>query len=191
MENLFEYLKIATAILGSLGGGAVIVFGFSNWLGKIWADRLMRNETARHNQELESLRNRLLRETETFKLELKKAEFFFRKEFEATSELVALMREVEPVPFFEEMEWSDACDHIALNFKSIERNLHSYLAKYGAVLPNDVRKLLEECLVLAGIHKPHELDVSRQANEAADKLYKRMKNAESIMLVQVRRQSQG
>jgi hypothetical protein len=60
---------------------------------------------------------------------------------------------------------------------------------YGAVLPVDVRNLLEQCLTLADIHDPHQLDVSPQANEAADQLHKNMKKAESIMLMQVRSQS--
>lgn len=40
----------------SLGGGALIVLALSNWLGKVWANRLMASETARHSQELERLR---------------------------------------------------------------------------------------------------------------------------------------
>lgn len=48
--------EIAGAVLFSLGGGGVIVFAFSNWLGKVWADRLMSAETAKHDKELEQLR---------------------------------------------------------------------------------------------------------------------------------------
>ena len=35
-----DVLSIAATILTSLGGGAFIVFTLSNWLGKVWADRL-------------------------------------------------------------------------------------------------------------------------------------------------------
>jgi hypothetical protein len=55
-ETAFE---IAGAVLLSLGGGGVIVLGCANWLGKIWANRLMSSETAKHNQELEKLKTEL------------------------------------------------------------------------------------------------------------------------------------
>lgn len=52
-EMAFE---IASAVLLSLGGGGIIVFALSNWLGKLWANRLMSAETAKHTQYLEELR---------------------------------------------------------------------------------------------------------------------------------------
>lgn len=55
-EIIFE---IAGAILLSLGTGGVIVLALSSWLGKVWAERLMAKETARHNHELEQLRSSL------------------------------------------------------------------------------------------------------------------------------------
>jgi hypothetical protein len=59
-----ETLKIAGVILGSLGGGGAIVFGLSNWFGKVWADRLMTKERAYHERELEKLRSELERSTQ-------------------------------------------------------------------------------------------------------------------------------
>ena len=47
--------EVASAIVLSLGGGGIIVFALSNWLGKIWADRLMVREAARHSQDLATL----------------------------------------------------------------------------------------------------------------------------------------
>lgn len=48
--------ETAAAILVSLGGGGAIVAGLSNWLGRVWAQRLMQEDRARHNQELANLR---------------------------------------------------------------------------------------------------------------------------------------
>lgn len=48
--------RITFSILVSLGGGAGIVAGFSSWLGKVWAERLMASERAKHDQELEHVR---------------------------------------------------------------------------------------------------------------------------------------
>lgn len=39
--SIEDILKITACILASLGGGVGIVFGFSNWLGKLWADRAL------------------------------------------------------------------------------------------------------------------------------------------------------
>jgi hypothetical protein len=43
----------------SLGGGGAIVLAFSNFLGKIWADRLMAKERSEHEKELAELRAKL------------------------------------------------------------------------------------------------------------------------------------
>src|SRR3990172_177822 len=52
-------VSIGATILASLGGGGLIVFALSNWLGKLWADRLMQRERQEHSIQLEQLRNSL------------------------------------------------------------------------------------------------------------------------------------
>jgi hypothetical protein len=54
-----ETIKIATTILLSLGGGGIIVFALSNWLGKVWANRIMAEERAKYERELTELRLKL------------------------------------------------------------------------------------------------------------------------------------
>lgn len=44
--NVKEVLEIALTVIGSLGGGGLIVFGLSGYLGKLWADRAL--ERQRH-----------------------------------------------------------------------------------------------------------------------------------------------
>lgn len=51
--------EVTGAILLSLSTGGAIVLGLSSWLGKVWAERLMAKETAKHNHELEQLRSSL------------------------------------------------------------------------------------------------------------------------------------
>ncbi len=60
-----DVLRIGATILASLGGGGLIVFGLSSWLGKVWATHLMESERQAHAIELEKLRNSLQRLTET------------------------------------------------------------------------------------------------------------------------------
>ena len=51
-----EIFEVSSAMVASLGGGAVVVLGFSGWLGKVWASRLMAKETAKQGEELATLR---------------------------------------------------------------------------------------------------------------------------------------
>jgi len=51
--------KIAAAIIASLGGGALIVAAFANWLGGVWAKRMLQNERAKHSELLEELKTEL------------------------------------------------------------------------------------------------------------------------------------
>jgi len=53
MKEIFE---ISAAILTSLGGGAIVLFAFSNFLGKLWANRFMEEERAKHALKLEEER---------------------------------------------------------------------------------------------------------------------------------------
>jgi len=56
MDDIF---KIAAAIITSIGGAALILAGFANWLGGIWAKRMLQNERAKHSNTLESLKKEL------------------------------------------------------------------------------------------------------------------------------------
>ncbi|WP_229620747.1 hypothetical protein [Vibrio parahaemolyticus] len=59
-----EYIKIGVTIIAALGGSGAIILGLSNYLGKIWANRLMVKEKAEHDRELEKLRTELHQESQ-------------------------------------------------------------------------------------------------------------------------------
>jgi hypothetical protein len=54
-----DVIAIGASVIASLGGGVVIVFALSNWLGKVWAERLMQKERQEHSIQLEQLRTSL------------------------------------------------------------------------------------------------------------------------------------
>jgi hypothetical protein len=54
-----EAFEVASAVLVALGGGAAIVFAFSSWLGKVWANRILEQERVKYSQQLEELKQRL------------------------------------------------------------------------------------------------------------------------------------
>lgn len=188
---LKDILELSGVILASLGGGAAIVFGFSSWLGKVWANRLMTKEKAEYAQELESLRSRLTQDTESYKIKLKKSEFIFQKEYEAASEFVALKRSFLPTYSHPDMDWYEACDEIAHDFHKIENALGAYLSKHGAVLKPVVKELLSHAIGVAGENK-FEItspEVPSAANEVANELYEKLERAETCLLEQVHSQS--
>ena len=63
-----DAFRLSTAVLASLGGGAAVILGFSSWLGKIWASRILNKE----KHELEKLKNE--HEIRFSKLHLERAE---------------------------------------------------------------------------------------------------------------------
>jgi len=186
-----DIAKNGLYIISSFGGGAILVFAFSGWLGKVWANRLMTKEKAVYAQELESLRNRLVQDTESYKIKLKKSEFIFQKEFEAASTFVALKRSFMPTYNYPDKDWYEACDEIAQAFHKIEQKLNIYLTNYGAVLQKEVKDLISSCITIAAVNKfeVQGPNVSREANKAADELYEKLKDAEKGLLNQVHSQS--
>lgn len=190
MKELFE---LASVILLSLGGGGIIVFAFSSWLGKVWANRLMAAETAKHSRDLERLREELSRGLESHKVKLRKSELVFEKEFEAASQLVALIRGFLPTYRHPHMDWHEACEEIAFDLEKIESGLDGFLSKHGAVLPTEVKEHLGSCTGIAADNKfeiasVEEMYVPDSAIDAADKVFKELWEAEEKMLSHIKSQ---
>ena len=51
-----EVFETALAVLGSVGGGGLIVYHLSGLLGRVWAERLMERERQQFREDLERLR---------------------------------------------------------------------------------------------------------------------------------------
>lgn len=200
--QLSDFFAISGSILASIGGGTVIVFAFSNWLGKIWANRLMEKEKAEHSKdmereralhtrELELLRNSFLKETESYKIKLKKSEFLFEKQFDAASELVALYRSFMPEVSFPHMDGEDFLEHYVFSSKEIEKKLESYLARHGAVLGEDVEGKISKCINIAAWNKfeiSKDYEVSSKGKYEAEKIYNILNEAKELMLSKVNTQ---
>jgi hypothetical protein len=48
--TLKDILEVALTVIGSLGGGGLIVFGLSNYLGRLWADRALEKQKHEFSQ---------------------------------------------------------------------------------------------------------------------------------------------
>jgi hypothetical protein len=185
-----DIFEIGGAVMLSLGGASVLIFAFSSWLGKVWAERILSREKAKYAEQLEEFKKKLTLETESHKVRLKKSEFIFAKEFEAASSLVSLIKDITPTYSHPQMDWYDACDQIAHSFGKIEVLLRNYIRTNGAVLTTEIKKLIAECEGIAGENNFDVVDgdVPESANTAAGVLYNKLESAEAMMLMQVRTQ---
>lgn len=55
-----DFAQVALYVVGSMGGSGLIILGLSNWLGKVWAQRIMDTDRAKHERDLEKLRAEIL-----------------------------------------------------------------------------------------------------------------------------------
>lgn len=173
-------LEMVLSVLVALGGGAVIIGGFAHYLGHLWATRLIQDQKAKLDTEMES-----------YKVKLRKSEFIFQKEFEAASELVAYAQSILPEHHMPDMTWDDACESIADELGGIETSLRKYLGKHGAILTEKATSNIQTCIYLAGSIK-HEVTgpyAHISASKAADEIFKKLKEAEKSLIDQVRGQS--
>lgn len=86
-----EVFEIALAIIGSVGGSAVIIAGLSSWLGKVWANRIMQSEIAKHNEELSIIKSNLTKVENEHQIRFTNVH---EKQASAISELYSLLYEV-------------------------------------------------------------------------------------------------
>jgi len=83
--NINDLVKTILAVIGALGGVAVIVGGVSAWLGKIWADKLYLIESAKRQKEIEEFKNQYVTELEHLRAELTERHALFNATFTALS----------------------------------------------------------------------------------------------------------
>jgi hypothetical protein len=77
-----EAFQVALSVLLSLGGGGLIVMSLSGWLGKVWANRLMQQDMAKHNRDLEELKSKFEAVNQRLQAQLDKALHVYRIQFE-------------------------------------------------------------------------------------------------------------
>lgn len=185
-------------ILLAFGGNAALI-AVLGWLCKSLLDKLIIRDTkqfesdlkAKNDAEIERTKNELLRSVESYKIQLKKSEFLFQKEYEATSAFTAVRQSIHPGFIVPMMDWHDACDEIARNFGRIEKELATFLSKHGAVLTDEERKILVGAMTDAGYGKFDVVDgnVDSDANMQAGEIFENLKLLEDKLVTRVRDQS--
>ena len=180
MNWVFDAISQAVGVFGGAAAAAALL---SAYVGRILS-----------NQVVERLRGELSRDLETHRIRLKKSEIFFEQELNAAKIFVAFTRRMMPRFRHPLMDWHETCDRIASNFESHENFLDSFLADHGAIISDAASKIIVEASVIASEFKFEaiddglELDVSPQANEAAEQFYNKVKEAERALLKSLRNQ---
>src|ERR1700693_5623035 len=142
-------------ILLTFGGNAALIAVLAV-IAKAFLDKLIVRDTrqfeadlkAKADAEIERLRNDLLRSVESYKVQLKKSEFFFEREYAAASEFASLVRSLVPQDRPGE-DWEDALQGVIASFATTERSLDAFLTKYTPVLADEDRDLLRTAIYTA------------------------------------------
>lgn len=154
-------LETVAAALLSLGGGTIIIGAFAQWFGRLWATRLIQNEKQKLDLEIES-----------YRIKLRKSEFIFQKELEASSELVSMICGYLPSYNDPWMDSHDVSSYIASQLDLIESDIRSYIAKHGAIVRKDALEQLLNACSTAGAAKFEVTgpEPPESANQAAEKV---------------------
>jgi hypothetical protein len=64
------FSQVLTTVLVSFSGGGILVLALSSWLGKVWAERLMQSEAAKHEGRLKELEAKLKQQVSDFEMRL-------------------------------------------------------------------------------------------------------------------------
>jgi hypothetical protein len=101
------------------------------------------------SKQLEDYKTVLNRELESLKSALKNSEIHFNQQLKALSELRSLYRKFLPKKRSPDMDWDEACIDIADDFPRHEESILTFLCNHDAVLPENVRNLVERAHHLA------------------------------------------
>lgn len=112
------------------------------------------------------------------RLKSKNTELYFQKQLEAMKELYKLRSKILPNYRMPDMEWDDACQDIANNFKEIEEDIENYTIEYFSVLSNDIINKLDNAKHSAAEGKFKDSN-NFKSYQLADSLWKRIDEANS------------
>jgi hypothetical protein len=85
MTTATNVFNVAAAIIASVGGAGVILLALAGWLGKVWAARILEEDRAKYQSELERLKGELEARNEALQGEIDKTIHVHRLHFAAAS----------------------------------------------------------------------------------------------------------
>lgn len=146
-----------------------IVAGITGWLGKVWSSRINNIEKSHlqeklddlkrdheikivsirkeHELGLEHLRSHLLKDTENYRVRLKKSEILFEKELDSASRFLYLNRKIQPVAIDDILQRDmEACGKLKNRVSEIESMLSTFMDEFGAIINQQVKESIRYTL---------------------------------------------
>lgn len=77
-----EVLQIAGAIIVSIGGASGIIISLSSWLGKIWANKLMKDTEFKYQKDIEEYKSTLAEQLEKLKTKEEKSIYMGKVQYD-------------------------------------------------------------------------------------------------------------
>lgn len=141
--GLDDALNIVTAGIVSIGGGGLLILGLSSWLGKVWAGRILRDETHALSIQLEETKRDLdVLKEKTLRFQNDKI-LAYREITEIIAKLLAIM----DVHNGRIISW-DAAEGPVHEFNEQRLKLYGYLAMLAPQAVMDAQDDLVDHLLL-------------------------------------------
>ncbi len=145
--NTTEIFQVSAAVLGSVGGAAAIIFGFSTWLGKVWANRILEQDKLKYSTELEKIKNKLQSQSEKQNLMFS---LYFEGQFRLYNDLWVSLSELQTGV---ELLWSEANLKNLKNFISVLSKAKKQIRNSALLIePNHFKEIMEVIESLESYH---------------------------------------
>ncbi len=136
--SVSEIFQVSVAIIGSVGGAAVIIFSLSSWLGKVWANRILEEDKLKYSTEFEIIRNKLQSESEKQNLMFS---LYFEGQFKLYNNLWVSLSELQNGV---EMLWAEANSKNLKNFISVLNKAKKQIRSSALLIEsNHYREIME------------------------------------------------
>ena len=178
-------LQIVGSVLFSVLSAGGIIFGLSSWLGKVWANRILEQDKANYNREIEKIKNKFTKELEYYKsqIELYKLSLlrFSEHQFNLYNKLWLSLSELKIAG---DNLWEKIDENSVLEFVYKVVKAQEDLLKNALLIEESHEKELNELLekfanYSMGKHKLIELD--RQSKQNSVNWWANLENRYSIV----------
>lgn len=149
--SLTDIFSIPSSAFAPLGGGAVIVSGFSIWLGRVWSNRIQDAEKAKHDVEMETMKAEIAKLSQDRTRKLESIMRHYERQIEEF--YGPLFNMVHQVFVANHIQWDilnaqDKDDRHKMSTDQIDNIQHYYQATYFRPLHDDIRSIIRTKLYL-------------------------------------------
>lgn len=184
-------------ILLAFGGNAALL-AVLVYLSKTVLEKMLVRDTkvfeaelkGKADVEIERLKSEIGRNLESYKMQLKKSEYFFQREYAAALDFTSVARSILPRPDRPDMDWSDAMELVINRFPEIVRKLDAFLKDHAPALSAEERELVQD--VISRANEGHLLGIEHDdptGHQLAEAVYNKVMEIEAMLTKRVREQS--